>query len=97
MGVPWEMAKVSSTRTGPSGRRFSHCRFDLVSLRRVQSAASRAIRLDRKSTRLNSSHQIISYAVFCLKKKKDDTITNCGDAALPFCGMCPLQVCLAVG
>src|SRR5258708_25763104 len=25
--------------------------------------------LDRKSTRLNSSHQIISYAVFCLKKK----------------------------
>src|SRR5258708_24852961 len=27
---------------------------------------------DRKSTRLNSSHQIISYAVFCLKKKKSD-------------------------
>src|SRR5258708_17469610 len=29
-----------------------------------------AVSLDRKSTRLNSSHQIISYAVFCLKKKK---------------------------
>src|SRR5258708_21447929 len=29
-----------------------------------------AEREDRKSTRLNSSHQIISYAVFCLKKKK---------------------------
>src|SRR5258708_27539268 len=29
--------------------------------------------LDRKSTRLNSSHQIISYAVFCLKKKKKTT------------------------
>src|SRR5258708_31789764 len=29
-----------------------------------------AHQLDRKSTRLNSSHQIISYAVFCLKKKK---------------------------
>src|SRR5258708_11028676 len=28
---------------------------------------------DRKSTRLNSSHQIISYAVFCLKKKKYPT------------------------
>src|SRR5258708_37996220 len=28
-------------------------------------------KLDRKSTRLNSSHQIISYAVFCLKKKKN--------------------------
>src|SRR5947208_4455216 len=27
-------------------------------------------KVDRKSTRLNSSHQIISYAVFCLKKKK---------------------------
>src|SRR5207244_12557072 len=29
--------------------------------------------LDRKSTRLNSSHQIISYAVFCLKKKTRKT------------------------
>src|SRR5256885_3134301 len=28
---------------------------------------------DRKSTRLNSSHLVISYAVFCLKKKKDNT------------------------
>src|SRR5258708_26629432 len=28
--------------------------------------------VDRKSTRLNSSHQIISYAVFCLKKKEQD-------------------------
>src|SRR2546426_12833617 len=27
---------------------------------------------DRKSTRLNSSHLVISYAVFCLKKKKND-------------------------
>src|SRR5207244_6127514 len=31
---------------------------------------------DRKSTRLNSSHQIISYAVFCLKKKKDKKKTH---------------------
>src|SRR5947207_11577692 len=31
---------------------------------------------DRKSTRLNSSHTVISYAVFCLKKKKN-TISNC--------------------
>src|SRR5256885_6768517 len=30
---------------------------------------------DRKSTRLNSSHLVISYAVFCLKKKKDNTCT----------------------
>src|SRR5207244_11750643 len=32
--------------------------------------------LDRKSTRLNSSHQIISYAVFCLKKKKHKQIAQ---------------------
>src|SRR5258708_31964214 len=31
---------------------------------------------DRKSTRLNSSHQIISYAVFCLKKKKKNNSNN---------------------
>src|SRR5947207_12728162 len=29
--------------------------------------------VDRKSTRLNSSHTVISYAVFCLKKKKNTT------------------------
>src|SRR5438034_2230835 len=33
------------------------------------------IELDRKSTRLNSSHTVISYAVFCLKKKKSSIIT----------------------
>src|SRR5438034_10964755 len=31
---------------------------------------------DRKSTRLNSSHTVISYAVFCLKKKKKRTKTS---------------------
>src|SRR3954462_16043624 len=31
-------------------------------------------RTDRKSTRLNSSHTIISYAVFCLKKKNDKAL-----------------------
>src|SRR5256885_7329544 len=31
---------------------------------------ARALHRDRKSTRLNSSHLVISYAVFCLKKKK---------------------------
>src|SRR5256885_10306425 len=33
---------------------------------------------DRKSTRLNSSHLVISYAVFCLKKKKKHHTTNTG-------------------
>src|SRR5256885_7426051 len=35
------------------------------------SPRRRERRADRKSTRLNSSHLVISYAVFCLKKKKD--------------------------
>src|SRR5690348_17721747 len=34
------------------------------------SGKSTCLRIDRKSTRLNSSHPSISYAVFCLKKKK---------------------------
>src|SRR5258708_37553768 len=39
-------------------------------LARVWADNHDAVLRDRKSTRLNSSHQIISYAVFCLKKKK---------------------------
>src|SRR2546421_9490259 len=37
------------------------------------AVAGRVQRSDRKSTRLNSSHDQISYAVFCLKKKKINT------------------------
>src|SRR2546426_7293686 len=40
----------------------------LSALRRPEAPPPR---LDRKSTRLNSSHLVISYAVFCLKKKKE--------------------------
>src|SRR2546421_7648287 len=42
---------------------------------------------DRKSTRLNSSHDQISYAVFCLKKKKKNTTTSSSNAlrANKFC------------
>src|SRR5258708_31156047 len=40
---------------------------------RQQLVGTLAQYIDRKSTRLNSSHQIISYAVFCLKKKKTNT------------------------
>src|SRR5438552_6135075 len=36
--------------------------------------------LDRKSTRLNSSHQIISYAVFCLKKKNSSPMLHCSSS-----------------
>src|SRR2546426_2970510 len=37
---------------------------------RAKKASSTRLIRDRKSTRLNSSHLVISYAVFCLKKKK---------------------------
>src|SRR5436190_18104611 len=38
-------------------------------------------RIDRKSTRLNSSHTVISYAVFCLKKKIHRADASSGDFA----------------
>src|SRR5256885_9966595 len=38
--------------------------------------------LDRKSTRLNSSHLVISYAVFCLKKKRNRQVTSLSYCAL---------------
>src|SRR2546426_7750210 len=43
---------------------------DLGRHRRGRGAGARRRDRDRKSTRLNSSHLVISYAVFCLKKKK---------------------------
>src|SRR2546426_7272113 len=52
---------VGSSTTRKSGRTASA---------RAKSTLLRCPALDRKSTRLNSSHLVISYAVFCLKKKK---------------------------
>src|SRR5258707_8327046 len=56
----------------------------VVEERRAKTARERSHRCkrpnrraeDRKSTRLNSSHANISYAVFCLKKKKKINLTN---------------------
>src|SRR2546422_5840215 len=49
-----------------------------LDLARVVGDRFQVVRQDRKSTRLNSSHGYISYAVFCLKKKKNtkDTIVT---------------------
>src|SRR2546430_2913754 len=44
------------------------------------------LRRDRKSTRLNSSHSQISYAVFCLKKKKEDTAVSYSPCTLARAG-----------
>src|SRR3712207_7938038 len=55
--------------------RFNHAAAALEALveqqRTMLANASHELRSDRKSTRLNSSHANISYAVFCLKKKKN--------------------------
>src|SRR5256885_12590238 len=40
----------------------------------INESSHDSLLLDRKSTRLNSSHLVISYAVFCLKKKKNPRI-----------------------
>src|SRR2546427_8824288 len=52
------------------GKAISTCRRNCAALAFVALKAN----ADRKSTRLNSSHSQISYAVFCLKKKKKKTI-----------------------
>src|SRR5256886_12729545 len=45
---------------------------------------SMVLQSDRKSTRLNSSHSQISYAVFCLKKKKNTHQSRITDAIFPY-------------
>src|SRR5258708_38210765 len=54
---------------GPGDDRTRLARHLLAALALADQSLARARRRDRKSTRLNSSHQIISYAVFCFKKK----------------------------
>src|SRR5260221_3636806 len=66
-----------SSELGPhvrqQDRQLPHQEAGRVAFHRVPPALLRSQhpdRRDRKSTRLNSSHTVISYAVFCLKKKK---------------------------
>src|SRR3712207_6854451 len=67
------------TRTGPcaaaqgAGRRVGHAVDGATARLRPRHLAA-GVLADRKSTRLNSSHANISYAVFCLKKKKNITL-----------------------
>src|SRR5256885_7979497 len=69
-------AEVQVVMTAGAREFVTPTTFQAVSGRTVRSdlwdAASEAAmgHIDRKSTRLNSSHLVISYAVFCLKKKK---------------------------
>src|SRR5438034_7272832 len=50
-------------------------------VRRLERARLGRGQRDRKSTRLNSSHTVISYAVFCLKKKKIHKLDRVGSPA----------------
>src|SRR2546430_3886076 len=54
------------TESVPAGERLGEMARSAAGFERAAEAAA-----DRKSTRLNSSHSQISYAVFCLKKKKE--------------------------
>src|SRR5258708_14078109 len=64
-----ELARV--TADGGGALVLMHARGSQTDMPDFSTVPPRAsISTDRKSTRLNSSHQIISYAVFCLKKKK---------------------------
>src|SRR5438552_14878511 len=68
---PWPRGRLGEARTARSAHRRSRRAREPA---RLELRASLALEGDRKSTRLNSSHQIISYAVFCLKKKKTKII-----------------------
>src|SRR3712207_7113981 len=64
-----------------SAQQAEHCHGRTVSRPQDHQLLARRFgrvvgRLDRKSTRLNSSHANISYAVFCLKKKKNHPSIN---------------------
>src|SRR3712207_7831619 len=65
-----EAARLGRARPQPPGLVFRQPALDVVHARPTATPSGRRARPDRKSTRLNSSHANISYAVFCLKKKK---------------------------
>src|SRR5687768_17814964 len=63
---------ATTQQPASAGVSWAGCSFRGTSVARARPGRvfEPARRLDRKSTRLNSSHGYISYAVFCLKKKK---------------------------
>src|SRR2546430_9572347 len=63
-----------------------HCSNDSSSARALAAIFRRRVTVsqsDRKSTRLNSSHSQISYAVFCLKKKKSNSTSTADSLHTP--------------
>src|SRR3712207_8428747 len=74
-GKPEKERSFRDEREGLSQRAYAS-RFPQTQRLHVPGEDGRGPRRDRKSTRLNSSHANISYAVFCLKKKKKESNTN---------------------
>src|SRR2546430_11093680 len=70
------------------GDSFSGATFDDGSEPSLQYAGCAAAGRDRKSTRLNSSHSQISYAVFCLKKKNQFQLTRLTPMSKSMCLRC---------
>src|SRR5947209_10531952 len=70
---PYTTLFRSVVRAGREYRPLDLARGQRPARRRDDPARARRRPQDRKSTRLNSSHANISYAVFCLKKKKTST------------------------
>src|SRR5947207_12088024 len=73
-GQPWRIAvNVKSSDKGGSGPDRSLLLYRIIDDFRhpILTTVKQFKEGDRKSTRLNSSHTVISYAVFCLKKKKN--------------------------
>src|SRR5256886_6825569 len=71
--MAWSVFPASAQASPSQANIFPEARGEAVALAR-RSIALSACLLDRKSTRLNSSHSQISYAVFCLKKKNNTNI-----------------------
>src|SRR5438309_2697206 len=69
-----DLARGARPREGARSRLSCRER-QLHELAHVRRTFDERARADRKSTRLNSSHSSISYAVFCLKKKKTNNST----------------------
>src|SRR2546429_6248273 len=83
--APPPLSTTTEATSGPTGTKATaapirpstaHCQLPMRASACARQATSRLFPVDRKSTRLNSSHGYISYAVFCLKKKKKHNTTN---------------------
>src|SRR5437879_11542724 len=70
--IGWKALAVNVSDIASMGGRP---RWALIALACPASTTMDEVEADRKSTRLNSSHRCISYAVFCLKKKKKKKLT----------------------